>query len=768
MPYKKRVSEFLSKSENLVNSDPDNALKTVLELYSESKTSSDYESTGQLCKLIGTLYLKNGQQKLTQDFYFQAISNFKLVNNYKALADVYNNLIVSSYYLHQYDKIEEYSKLALDYYEKSDDISGVVSVTNNLAKFYRNINSFTKAYSILKTTIAKYSERIDEENSIILQANYANVCLNLGKIDEGLKLLLALDAQCDLSNKHHAITVVSLYLTEYYESIGDYQNALKFHKKRFSSTVIGRQVEISTDINNYLHSLNIDIDRLQHERIIKQNNELIEANNKISLENGFLETLINTIPIPLFYCDNDFMYLGCNEAYQLYFKKSKEDIIGKKVGFTLSNQAEIDYLTQKTVEAKRSKKPIHFLSNLTQEDGKTRVVEVFYSIFYNEQNQPSGMLCMFKDITTEIEQQEVVKELNAHLQSVLESASQVYICSIDRNCKYRYFNSNYAKSVKRHINLDIYKGQDYFTRYSSSEEIQAKTKLLERVFAGETVSGVREYLDVEPIEILQYYYSPIIEEDGQIIGATVFSYDITERVLAQKELALSNRTKDKFFSIIAHDLRSPIGNIKSALEFLTSEVDLSQEDMMDMLERLSSSAINTYDLLENLLQWSLTERGLIENNSDYYYLDELIDNSIRISKNIANSKNIDIITYCDKAIRIFADKNMFFTVLRNLINNAIKYSYEHSNIIIKASSDANFAHIQVIDYGVGIKPEVIPYLNQMDKTITTYGTQGEKGSGLGLVLCNELVTKLGGKLWVESEENKGSIFNFTMPVNENY
>ncbi len=768
MDYKKRVDEILNNSKLILDSEPESVIKQVLDLFSEIKDSSDYETTGQLCKFIGTIYLKNGNPASAQEFYLQAISYFKLVDNYNEIAKIYNNLVISSYYLHKYEMIEEFSRLALDYFEKSGDSGGIISVTNNLAKYYRNISSYEKAFNLLEDTLKKYKNEMEREEYLVMSANYANVCINKGDMQKGLDILLDLSDKANNTKFHNAIAVIHLYLTEYYESIGDYKLALESHKKRYISAVIGRQESISSDINNYLHTLNIDIDRLQYERALKHNKELIQAHENISRKHGFLETLINTIPIPLFYCDNDFFYLGCNKAFAKYFGKDKDDLCGRKVGFSLTNEEEISYLTNRLSHVQTKKNQDHFITKLTIRNNDTRTIEMFASAFFDESDNAAGILCMVKDISIEIEQQGVVKELNAHLQSVIESAPKVYICSIDRNYKYTYFNKNYADSVKRHIGLEISRGFDYFKRYQKDSEIRDKKKLLAKVFSGETISGVREYSDLEPIEILQYYYSPIVQEDGEIIGATVFSYDITERVLAQRSLSLSNATKDKFFSIIAHDLRSPIGNIKSALEFLTSESDLDEKDMMEMLDKLSSSAMNTYDLLENLLQWSLNERGLIENNSDYFKLAELIENAIKITRPIANSKKIILETQCSNEISVFVDKNMFYTILRNLVNNAIKYSFENSKIKVTASSDNNYALLKVIDFGVGIKAEVIPYLNQMDKTITTYGTSGEKGSGLGLVLCHELVNKLGGQLWVESQENQGTTFFFTIPIKEQY
>ena len=765
MTYTGNLTDLLNNAKKIVSSDPESSLKYVLEIYAELKDGNDYDSIGKLCKLIGTIYLKSGKFSKAKEYFCQAISNFTLTNNYKEIGDIYNNLVIVAYYLHTYDNVEEYSKLALQNYHKVGNSEGVVSITNNLAKYYRNIGAYDKAYTLLKQIIKDYAQSIDREAKTIMLANYGNVCINLGYIDEGFKLLTGLAREVEDNRDNHGIMIVNLYLTEYYESIGDYKNALNCHKKRHNSFVLDKQEDISSDLNNYLNNFNIDIDRLQYDRMIKKNDELVKAHNVVSKKNGFLETLINTIPLPLFYIDLNNYYLGCNKAFTDYFGVKKKDIIGKKIGVTQSN-CNFEHNFEKARKLNESGKLARITTDIVKSNGETRSIEMFSSRFSDENGQSAGTLGMIKDITQDIEQQKQIIEINAHLRSVLESASQVYICSINRNYEYRYFNTNYAKASEKYYGVKIHKGYSYFAKYKNEATISEKRSILKRVFAGEVVSGVLEYTEINPKEIVQYFYSPIIAEDGQIIGATFFSYDITERVSAQRALALSNKTKDKFFSIIAHDLRSHIGNIKSALEFLTTEQSLSSEDIMDMLEQLSHSAINTYDLLENLLQWSLTQRGLIKNNSISYQLNELIEKTIRIAKNIANNKNIKIEVTCSPEIQVFVDKNMFFTTLRNLITNAIKYSYNNSIIKVVVESDDKFALVKVIDYGVGIKPEVIPYLKQMEKTVTTYGTAGEIGSGLGLVLCHELVAKLGGTLWIESEEKKGSTFSFTVPVQE--
>lgn len=768
MTYKERVTELLNNAKEIVSSDPESSFKYVLELYSELKESNDYDSIGRLCKLIASIYLRNGQYLKAEDYNNEGIANFKLVNNNDEIGNIYSNMVIVSYYLDKFDNIELYSHLALQYFRRSETIDGIVAVTNNLARYYKNIKNYDKAYSLLEETLSAYGDVMARDKRAIILSAYANVIIKRGDLEEGHKILLDLYKEFEKIKKYQVLSVVNLYLTEYYESIGDYKSALFHHKKRHNNVLLGNQEEASSQLNKYLSNFNIDVDRIQYDRVVKQNEELLKTNNIVSKKNGFLQTLLDTIPLPLYFLDLDYKYMGCNDAFTEYFNVDKKYVTGQKVGFSIPNNDEKSFITNKKFKLEGSQKTSHIATNITRDGKDIRTIELFNSMFSDENGELAGTLGLIKDITQEIEQQNQVKEINAHLKSILESASQVYICSIDRNYNYRYFNKNYVDSVKRHIGKVITKGSSYFDRYQTESEIKAKRILLDKVFSGQVISGIREYEDLIPPEILQYYYSPIIEEGGEVIGATVFSYDITERVLAQKELALANKTKDKFFSIIAHDLRSPIGNIKSALEFITQEEDIASSEKMDMLEKLASSAVNTYDLLENLLQWSLSQRGLIKNYSNTFLLSGLIDEVIGLSGNIANSKKIELKVNCAKDIKVFVDKNMFFTILRNLLSNAIKYSYQNSIINVEVESDKDFVLIKVIDHGVGIKQEVIPYLNNMDKSITTYGTGGEKGSGLGLVLCHELVLNLGGKIWVESAEGKGSTFSFTLPTQEIY
>jgi signal transduction histidine kinase/ligand-binding sensor domain-containing protein len=234
-----------------------------------------------------------------------------------------------------------------------------------------------------------------------------------------------------------------------------------------------------------------------------------------------------------------------------------------------------------------------------------------------------------------------------------------------------------------------------------------------------------------------------------------------------KQLSLSNSAKDRFFSIIAHDLRNPFQSLIGFSELLLLEIeDYTLERTREFLELIHTSSLRGYDLLENLLQWSRAETGSISYEPVILYLDTLAANASYLLEAQAHRKNIQIITEIDPAITVYADENMLNAIFRNLVSNAIKFTDEGGKIIIRSKDAGLFVEISVIDNGVGISEENINLLFNVDNNISTKGTKYESGTGLGLILCKEFVEKHGGKIWVESKEGIGSEFKFTLPASD--
>jgi signal transduction histidine kinase len=223
-------------------------------------------------------------------------------------------------------------------------------------------------------------------------------------------------------------------------------------------------------------------------------------------------------------------------------------------------------------------------------------------------------------------------------------------------------------------------------------------------------------------------------------------------------------TKNQLFSIIGHDL----GNILYGLQGF-AEILMDKETQSDVKERetnlqmLKRGATEGYDLLTNLLNWSRSQTGRLQANPTTLILQDLVSRNIRLQFDKAEHKEIDIIALIDEDITVFADENMLNTVLRNLISNALKFTQKSGVIRVTVEQvENNQVEISIADTGIGIKPEDLDKLFQVNLT-HTFGTAGEKGNGLGLVLCKELIEKCDGTIGVESEVGEGSRFYVRLP-----
>jgi len=269
-------------------------------------------------------------------------------------------------------------------------------------------------------------------------------------------------------------------------------------------------------------------------------------------------------------------------------------------------------------------------------------------------------------------------------------------------------------------------------------------------------AGAYDYIrkPIDPIELVAR------------INATLRLSNSYKKIQQQAEkLAESNATKDKFFSIIAHDLKNPFTSILGFSNLiLGNKSKFSEEDIINFVTQISDSAKNTFKLLENLLTWSRSQTGKLEYYPIVLNINSIICNSKSLIQYIAQGKNITIEFDVEKNIEVFADENMINTVIRNLLSNAVKYTHKGGKIVLKAVSQNNQLLIEISDNGVGIPPQKIEKLFKISEKVSTLGTENEAGTGLGLLLCKEFVEKNGGKIWVESTQNIGSKFFFTLPL----
>ncbi|HEY8935247.1 MAG TPA: tetratricopeptide repeat-containing sensor histidine kinase [Cyclobacteriaceae bacterium] len=233
-----------------------------------------------------------------------------------------------------------------------------------------------------------------------------------------------------------------------------------------------------------------------------------------------------------------------------------------------------------------------------------------------------------------------------------------------------------------------------------------------------------------------------------------------------KELEDLNATKDKFFSIISHDLKGPLNSLTSFSSLLINHIEnLSKEEIQMLAKDLDKSIKNLFELLENLLEWSRSQTGNIEFIPEPIELNQLLTINAELLFAQANAKKIAIINNAQNTVQVKAHKNSVNTVIRNLVSNAIKFTPEKGTITLSLQQKANEVIVSVTDTGVGMSEDIIKKLFRLDTKLTTKGTANEKGTGLGLILCKEFIEKNGGRMGVESEPGKGSRFYFSLPLN---
>lgn len=270
---------------------------------------------------------------------------------------------------------------------------------------------------------------------------------------------------------------------------------------------------------------------------------------------------------------------------------------------------------------------------------------------------------------------------------------------------------------------------------------------------------------------LECYIVPA-KKDQTIIGYIVYISEITERknaeMLLEKqatELHKLNLTKDKFFSIIAHDLKSPFNAIMGFSELmLINYNDLDDEIFIKGLKTIESAASHAYKLVENLLIWSKNQSKGKEFNPEWLDLNERIFDSIKISESAILNKELHVSFNPQKTCSVFADKNMIDLIIRNLISNAIKFTNKRGRINIKVIVGKEEVQVSVKDNGIGIPENKLNTIFEIDKHKNTLGTENEQGTGLGLILCKDFIENHKGKIWVESTQGKGSKFSFTLPL----
>lgn len=405
------------------------------------------------------------------------------------------------------------------------------------------------------------------------------------------------------------------------------------------------------------------------------------------------------------------------------------------------------------------------------------VIKLLLNIYEGSIQQNTKLLQMQENLRTLNENLETLVDerteklasQNALLNALMNSSEELLIFALDREYCYTTFNENHRSEMKKIWDADIKVGINYFD-YLNSEEIRGLAKnSIDRALGGEFFTELQHQHGTQIY--FEYNWNPIVQDD-EVIGVTVFAKDISDRIRAEAELQQKNIQleelnveKDKLFSIIAHDLRSPLSAFMGFTELMVQYLpSMEINDLQEMAESMHGSAESLYRLLENLLQWAKIQQNMVSFDPEDLPLLPIITESIAMVHEGARKKNIKIEYSISEDINAFVDNNILQTVMRNLISNAVKFTPVGGFVKIAATNiEDGSLEIMVSDTGIGMREDMVKNLFDIHVKTNRPGTEGEPSSGLGLVLCKDFVEKLGGKIWVESQVGKGSVFTFSLP-----
>ncbi len=756
---------------------------------------------------IGVLYAHLGDYSKSFEYYQKGIEILEKQGDKITLALFYQNIGAVYEYQHDYSQAKEYYHKALKIYGDFDDKKRIafcyidIGVICRLQKNFLNaLEYFNKSLKIDVEPGSKYAKASAYKELALLYFEH-NKMKEAYSYSKNAYLLAEEIGNPELLKKSSEVLAKSC------NAIGNYKDAYQYYvvfKTMNDSLFNTENIQKITSIE-YQYKYEKEIGLLRE----KEHLANMELNNEKNIKYFLFIILIilivfvvfiiiNKRKLKAFYknelrlskeikeidddykeileANSDVVFMVNIVGKQLYFNKQVEKLLGYKrddlIGKLFTDfvpKSEMPKYLGKLEEVFLKKQILPFETLALHKDGRHIPVEIIGKIMKHK-GKTVGVGTI-RDITDRKKAEIEIRKLTL---AVDQSSATIVITDTDGKIEYAnpFFTkiTGYTLEQAKGVNPRILK-----SGHTTDEEYK---ELWDTITSGKTWQG--EFLNIKKNK--EKYWekviiSPVKNNNDKIINYVAVKEDITEKKKAEQalkeseaKLQESNKTKDKFFSIIAHDLKSPFNSLLGFSDLLLQNHKKYDEEKREyFIKSINNSSKNTYKLLENLLTWSHSQTGIIEFLPQEIKIKTVISEIVLLSQPIAKNKSIGLLDDTESNISVYADKNMINTVLRNLITNAIKFTKKNGTIIVSVNETKkqDFIEISVTDTGVGIPKDKIDNLFRIDKNTSTPGTEKEIGTGLGLILCKEFVEKNSGEIWAESEVDKGSKFIFTLPVIKN-
>ncbi|MBN1925396.1 MAG: PocR ligand-binding domain-containing protein [Prolixibacteraceae bacterium] len=446
-------------------------------------------------------------------------------------------------------------------------------------------------------------------------------------------------------------------------------------------------------------------------------------------------------------------------------------IIGQVRTDGLDIEKMLDYADEIGADRDRYRKALMKIPVMKEKQFKSIANMLF--IFVNQLTTKEHSNLLLREIQTKFEKNAEKLALEQVLINALMEKHPDHIYFKDLESRFIRSSRSQIKRFGFTDNFQVI-GKTDFDFFSEEHARQAFNDEQEIIHKGITISKEeRETWPDKDDTWVSTTKAPLLNSKGEIIGTFGISRDITQKKKydklikkQNKQLKKINAQKDKLFSIIAHDLRSPFNSFLGLTEVLEKEIHiLTNEQVLELVRNLKNSASRLYILLTNLLEWSKMQRGLIKPNFESFPIFDVFDLCFMVTSDTASQKNIKIENRVPVGLNVKADKNMIQIVIHNLLTNALKFTPRGGSVSAFASKTGkNSISVTLTDNGIGMSPKLLEDAFSIDKKNSRPGTDNEPSSGLGLTICKEFIEKNGGRIMVKSEEGKGTSFTFTLPA----
>ena len=509
-----------------------------------------------------------------------------------------------------------------------------------------------------------------------------------------------------------------------------------------------------------LNFINDVSERIEAERKLRENEERYRS---------FFSNSIEAISI---FDTETLKYIEVNDAFCKMYGYTKEEALTMTVADVSVEPEESEQAIKTSVKKGGVEIPIRYHK---KKDGTIMIVRISAGPF--KWKGRNVMYSILRDITEQLRTEQELIDSKDLLQKMADSMPAYVGVADAETIKYRFVNQRFVEGFGKTREEII---GSYFAEIIGKENAEFALPYIEKVRKGKPSSYINTFDLSEGKRYINVSFTPSFSADGNVKDIIIMSHDITNIKRAEQELKKAKETaeyanqikseliatKNRFFSIIAHDLKSPFNGLIGLTELLINDaVDI--EDYKKIAAHMHDMAINGFTLLENLLDWARTQTGEIKYNPEKVNLKKIVEYNIALLKQNAIEKNIILSESIMDDIIIEADDQMINTVLRNLISNAIKFTPKGGHVTIEAILEKENVSLSVSDTGIGINPEDIQKLFKIDDSYSTPGTEKERGTGLGLILCKEFIDKHSGSINVESEVSKGTKIIVKLPKQRN-